>query len=248
MQRRSTTDLEWEKWGGQDPYRGVLGIDSANLTTERKAKFFDSGRQHIDKVCQLVETHFGPLASEGAALDFGCGVGRLVVPLASRFRRVVGVDVSSSMLENARQNSAGLDNVELVLGLDNVKNRQKAYAFVHSYIVMQHIRPVQGMAILEDLIGCVEPGGAFAIHVTLGDMKPRRRRLNMIRYRVRPVHWLYNIVRGRPVSEPITEMNAYSAASVFDLFRRCGCAPILVEPLDQNRHVGVLLIGRKAMN
>ena len=43
----SGTDLEWQKWGEQDPYFAVITeprFRSANLTAEAKQQFFDSGR------------------------------------------------------------------------------------------------------------------------------------------------------------------------------------------------------------
>ena len=48
-------------------------------------------------------------------LDLGCGVGRLTVPVASRCRHVVGVDVSAKMIEAARALVArsGSANVDL---------------------------------------------------------------------------------------------------------------------------------------
>ena len=51
-----------------------------------------------------------------AALDYGCGVGRLTLPLAERCEHVYGVDVSPSMLREAARNAArmGLPNVEWV--------------------------------------------------------------------------------------------------------------------------------------
>jgi 2-polyprenyl-3-methyl-5-hydroxy-6-metoxy-1,4-benzoquinol methylase len=43
---------------------------------------------------QRIETTLGPVA-RGRALDFGCGVGRLALPLVrdAGFARVVGVDI-----------------------------------------------------------------------------------------------------------------------------------------------------------
>lgn len=39
----------------------------------------------------------------GVALDFGCGVGRLTRALAAFFDRATGVDISSSMIEEAKK-------------------------------------------------------------------------------------------------------------------------------------------------
>ncbi len=245
MSKASATDRQWEKWGSHNPYRGVLGVETSQMDDRSRSEFFASGEQHIAQVFDLLTRHFGPFSRQSSALDFGCGVGRLLAPLASRFERVVGVDISPSMLREARGNLGERPSIELVQGLENVPTTP-TFDLVHTYIVMQHIRPKQGMAIIAGLLDRVAPGGAYAIHMTIGDMKPWRRRLNALRYRFAPAHWAYNLVRRRPLAEPITEMNTYNLAAVFDLLRARGCAPALVQSYDQNRHIGAMLLGRKA--
>ncbi|MGH8500413.1 MAG: class I SAM-dependent methyltransferase, partial [Methylococcales bacterium] len=175
----SSTDEQWEKWGSQNPYRGVLGLDTSSLDETSKSVFFNSGRDHIRYVLSLIEMHFGSPCPRGSALDFGCGVGRLLPSLGEYFSRVIGVDVSQSMLSVARQNTEGLQNIGLAHGLDAVDGRE-GFDLVHSYIVMQHIRPAQGMEILERLISHVRPDGFLAVHLTIGDLRPWRRRLNVV--------------------------------------------------------------------
>ena len=48
--------------------------------------------------------------------DFGCGIGRVTAALAPHARRIVGVDVSASMVREARARTAGLGDVEIVHG------------------------------------------------------------------------------------------------------------------------------------
>ena len=56
------------------------------------------------------------LASNRDVLDLGCGIGRLVVALSPRVRRVVGIDISARMVAEARLRCAALTNVRLVQG------------------------------------------------------------------------------------------------------------------------------------
>jgi SAM-dependent methyltransferase len=53
------------------------------------------------------------LSPEADALDLGCGIGRLLPPLASRLRHTVGVDLSRVMVEAAHRRCAALPNVEV---------------------------------------------------------------------------------------------------------------------------------------
>src|SRR3954464_15706227 len=42
------------------------------------------------------------------ALEIGCGPGRLMLPLSSRFAEIHGVDVADKMIELAKRNLAGV--------------------------------------------------------------------------------------------------------------------------------------------
>jgi SAM-dependent methyltransferase len=53
------------------------------------------------------------LGPEIAALDIGCGIGRLETALAPRLRAITGIDVSPGMIEEARRRCAGLANVDV---------------------------------------------------------------------------------------------------------------------------------------
>ena len=92
------TDDAWEAFGAKDPYYGVLTNEAFRagvIGDEERRDFFDSGRQHVQKYLARIESLVGPVR-RGSALDFGCGVGRLALPLATEagFAHVDGVDVS----------------------------------------------------------------------------------------------------------------------------------------------------------
>jgi 2-polyprenyl-3-methyl-5-hydroxy-6-metoxy-1,4-benzoquinol methylase len=87
------TDRDWEKFGASDPYLGVLTHEQyhrANLTDESKEAFFKSGHDYIADVSKKIRTYLDPAFTPCRSLDFGCGVGRLVVPLAGISDHVVG--------------------------------------------------------------------------------------------------------------------------------------------------------------
>jgi SAM-dependent methyltransferase len=62
-------------------------------------KFFASGRQIVGSA--LEDLPSDP-PSNGLAVEIGSGLGRICVALADRFERVVGIDISSEMVERAR--------------------------------------------------------------------------------------------------------------------------------------------------
>jgi SAM-dependent methyltransferase len=56
---------------------------------------------------------WGVLGSEREALEVGCGIGRLLRPLALRLRNVVGIDISDGMVAAARRRNAEVANVQV---------------------------------------------------------------------------------------------------------------------------------------
>ena len=64
---------------------------------------FHAGHPLLDLDSKLIAEHLGPSAvrldgSPRIAVDFGCGTGRNLIPLAEKGWRVVGVDLSLDML------------------------------------------------------------------------------------------------------------------------------------------------------
>jgi cyclopropane fatty-acyl-phospholipid synthase-like methyltransferase len=100
-------------------------------------------------------------------LEIGCGVGRLLRPLAGRVARIVGVDVSGGMLDRARDYCEGLPNVELELtdgSLDFLPDAGFDFAFSH--IVFQHLpRKAYAQRYFRDAFRVLAPGGIFRVQV-----------------------------------------------------------------------------------
>ena len=166
-----STDHQWELWGARDPYFGVLTnptFRSAVLTGEAKEEFMASGRWHVDYVLATCRQQLLADFAPRRVLDFGCGVGRLVMPFARHAAEVVGADVSPSMLAEAQRNcqAAGLDNVSLVRSDDSFAALDGDFDLVHSCIVLQHIEVPRGRLLFKQLLDRIRPGGVGALHVT----------------------------------------------------------------------------------
>ncbi|MEN8221490.1 MAG: class I SAM-dependent methyltransferase [Pseudomonadota bacterium] len=107
---RDNSDKSWENFGQKEPYFGVWSDDKfkqENLTEDKLSEFFKSGDQHVQNILSSTKKYFGDDAFEQKSLlDFGCGVGRLIIPFSRKFKKVVGVDISSGMIEEAKKNIA----------------------------------------------------------------------------------------------------------------------------------------------
>jgi SAM-dependent methyltransferase len=171
------TDVEWEKWGARDPYFGVLTHDryrSSKMAADDYLAFFESGHGHVEAVLANCRRHFGEDFQPRRVLDFGCGVGRVLLPFAEICETVVGVDVSESMLAEARRNCArfGVNNAKLVRADDTLSTVEGPFDLVHSTIVFQHIESERGLDLIARLVALVVPGGGISIHVTYGRDHP----------------------------------------------------------------------------
>jgi len=246
------TNAAWEALGRNDPYYGVLTEDryrSGKLDAMARVAFLDSGRVHMTGLLRRVEALVGPVA-RGKALDFGCGVGRLALPLTKDcgFAAVTGMDISESMLVEARLNAAreSLSNLEFALSDDRLSRLSGGFNFVHSYIVLQHIPVVRGEALVRALIAQVLPDGVVALQLPFfRKVGALRGLVSYLRVRVMPLHIATNILKGRPWNEPPMQMNCYDMNSLLRIFRDSGLPQVTAEFMDDGSNICVYLIARR---
>jgi 2-polyprenyl-3-methyl-5-hydroxy-6-metoxy-1,4-benzoquinol methylase len=166
-----STDVAWEEWGRRDPYYGVITdpkFRRSEMDDRIKREFFESGESHAHGVLATIRRYVDPGFAPRTVLDFGCGVGRLLIPFAKVVDEVVGVDVSPSMLQEARRNcdEHGLCNVRLLDSDDTLSTLTGSFDLIHSCIVFQHIPTERGRAIFSKLLQHLRPGGVGAVQLT----------------------------------------------------------------------------------
>ena len=232
-EKTMSTDEEWEKWGQTNPYYGVLSDDKfrgGNLSDILLQDFFKSGEEYIAAVYKAVsELQHG--FSPKRALDFGCGVGRLLIPLAERCEQVVGVDISPSMLEEARKHVSRFNGrVLLVRSDDELSKVQGSFDLIHSVIVFQHIPKARGLKIVSALLSRLNQGGVAVLHFQFSrNASLISKVLHLVRRILPGVHPVLNVVRGRPFRDPIMEMNCYEIDNLLTTFSRHGIEGVHVK-------------------
>jgi len=84
-------------------------------------------------------------------IEYGCGLGRVTLPLAKRFKKIHAYDISPSHLAVARQRAAELEirNAEFHLRSEDFLADLEKCDFFYSTIVFQHNPP----PIIRELIG-----------------------------------------------------------------------------------------------
>lgn len=198
-------EKKWEYFGETNPYFAVLTHDkfkSVNIDAAALNDFFESGAEYVERIWREIEENFQTEFTPRRAIDFGCGVGRITLPIAARCETAVGVDISENMLREARRNSEkyNSNNVSFVKGDNQLSEVGGEFDFVHSFIVFQHIEPQIGEAIFKKLVGMLADGGIGVVHFTYFDNQSSR--AQKIRFRIyRDFSWTYklrNLARRKP--------------------------------------------------
>jgi SAM-dependent methyltransferase len=111
----------------------------------------------------LLEEALRECKSDGPALDVACGTGRITAFVATRFRHTVGVDVSRSMLEQARRTSRG---IRFVQG-DVAKKRgtRIRYSLITAFRFFQNAEPALRMQVLNRIAEKLAPHGVALVNL-----------------------------------------------------------------------------------
>ncbi|GAA0714418.1 class I SAM-dependent methyltransferase [Dokdonella soli] len=153
----------WQTLGRDDPLWAVLSQADKRGGRWQREEFLATGRVEIDAQLAALAPDGLPCRHD-LALDFGCGAGRLSRALAKHFERVIGIDVSPSMLATARALNADIGNIEF---RENASPRIEQIAdasvdFVFSHIVLQHIPGALAAGYVEEFFRVLAPGGVAA--------------------------------------------------------------------------------------
>jgi SAM-dependent methyltransferase len=115
-----------------------------------------------------LEADFNRLPGRNAALEIGCGPGRLMRPLSRHFAEIHGVDVSDGMIRLARERLRHTPNAHPhhSSGSDLALFPDSKFDFVYSYAVFQHIpsREVV-MSYLAEARRVLVPGGILRCQI-----------------------------------------------------------------------------------
>lgn len=110
-------------------------------------------------VCEVVRL-LAPGPGDRLA-DIGCGSGLFCLALADRVAKIDAVDISPAMVERARRNVAGVDNVNVTVGkLPRLDLASSAYEKLLGYSVLQYLRDEASVGeAFSDIARVLKPGG-----------------------------------------------------------------------------------------
>jgi 2-polyprenyl-3-methyl-5-hydroxy-6-metoxy-1,4-benzoquinol methylase len=160
---------QWQRVGVDRPHWSVTGRDEFlpdRLRANRDA-FDSSGEEELALILAILERNGSRRESFGHVCDFGCGVGRVSLPLARRFARVTGCDVSEAHLRVAREDAAaaGVANITFVRVDPPDIGMTEPIDLWFSHLVLQHNPPPIMAAILRRMFRLLTPGGAALFQI-----------------------------------------------------------------------------------
>jgi SAM-dependent methyltransferase len=167
MTGRVTEDQAfWDDFAKYDPLWAILSDPTKAGRQWDLPRFLETGRREISLLFYQLRA-LGLAVERRAALDFGCGVGRLSQPLAAHFDRVVGVDVSAEMIRLANSINQHPDRVRYVCNVRDDLQIFSAgeFSFIYSNVVLQHIVPDRALSYLGELLRVLGPGGLLVFQL-----------------------------------------------------------------------------------
>ncbi|AOR77481.1 class I SAM-dependent methyltransferase [Novosphingobium resinovorum] len=243
FERQRDTDRDWRMIGETEPYFGVLTSETFkrdNLDDAARERFFASGRGDVRHHFSRMNALFGAFEPR-SALDFGCGVGRLTVPLAEIAGQATGVDISPGMMAEARLHTTpGLTFVDAIPDV--------AFEWVMSLIVLQHIPPERGYKILRQLLAGVSENGGATVQLMFARTTQHARsaggRLILDGTDVTPATRSRS---PRGFREGVMLMHDYDLSRVIALFYQAGMTSLHLEHCDHGGIVGATIYARKRL-
>jgi SAM-dependent methyltransferase len=197
-----TVRENWEGLAQTDPLWAILSDPDKKGGKWDVDEFFASGAADGDDVLGRVASLGLNVNFDGAALDFGCGAGRLTQALAARFASAIGVDISATMVEHARRYNRFPNSCRYITN-DRPDLRvipDRSIDFIYTVLVLQHMHPRFARAYIVEFIRVLKPDGLLVFELPTrplfaGVTNPVAELVLYLLLRAKGTLWSHNLVR-----------------------------------------------------
>jgi SAM-dependent methyltransferase len=155
----------WDGLAERDALSAILTDDSKTGGKWNVAEFMATGDAEIETVMNHLAAIGHAPDVTGAALDFGCGVGRLTQALARRFASCVGVDISKHMIEQAESLNQYAHCRYVASSAARLPFVDASFSFIYSNIVLQHVPRPLAKNYLREFVRLLAPAGVLVFGV-----------------------------------------------------------------------------------
>jgi SAM-dependent methyltransferase len=160
----AATNDDWETLGREDPFWAVYVAPGRRDGGWDVRAFLETGRVEVERVLARAR-RLVPAAGRDHALDFGCGVGRLSLPLSTHFAHVTGVDASPTMLARAREIAGDRCTFVLNRAPDLAQFDDASVDLAYSSLVLQHLPRDNALLYVRELVRVTRPTGCVVVQV-----------------------------------------------------------------------------------
>jgi SAM-dependent methyltransferase len=225
--------LHWDEIAGEDPFWAVLAFPGKKYGRWDAEQFFETGEREIAEVMTHANGLSRPRQRE-RALDFGCGLGRLTRPLSQRFQRAIGLDISETMIQRARELNRDFRDCEFraTSSPDLKEFPDQSFDFVYCRCVLQHLPAHSDIGrYIGEFLRVVRDDGLVAFQLPhelpiRARIGPRRKLYLLLRGLGASTRFLYwrlglhpNRITSMPTSE-VCEFLARGGGRILDVQRR----------------------------
>jgi SAM-dependent methyltransferase len=157
---------KWNQLGKSDPLWAILSDPSKRNKQWKPEAFFATGESEVQKVLADLERLKRPLQFE-RVLDFGCGVGRLAGYFLRQFESYTGVDISPSMIAQAKRWNRNLQKAGFQLNdrPDLSLFESNTFDLIYCNLVLQHMDPQYSRKYIEEFVRIVKPEGLILFQI-----------------------------------------------------------------------------------
>lgn len=210
----------YEEAGRNDPLYATLSTPVQENNKRSLDEFLATGRRENANAMQYLAA-LGVEVHRDRAMDFGCAVGRLSQALCKEFSEVVGVDISSSMIDRANEyNKFGSQCQYRINTADDLAQfGDSSIDFVYSNISLQHSPPEATSNYIAEFFRILRPGGTALFQIPSGPRhEPGSMGAKLYSFTHGPFRRFWKRIRGR---SPV-EMHYINQSLVEDIIRNNG--------------------------
>jgi SAM-dependent methyltransferase len=203
MNALKKSKMIWEAMARSDPYWAICAEPRKHGGKWHAADLLATGVFEVETVLSFVGRLGLIVRSNGKALDFGCGVGRLTQALSRYFAECYGVDISSEMVTRAIALAKNSPNCRFLVNEapDLSLFDSNSFSFIYSNLVLHHIESDYVTKYLREFARVLEPGGILVFQIPdhrKGDWIQRMREHLKLRTRLRRLLAFVGVPPGPP--------------------------------------------------